>query len=251
MAMMTNQFSAPWGRMNTSMPPNLLEVMCVKNNPFPHNSESLGRWCVLLYQFQLSLPVEDGEEPQWLPLKSQPIQEAEAPVRTCCHCLHLSASHRDARPLYLESISPEQSHSTAIRSWTSHPALLALPRLSRGSSRKKGPLQVRNRLSPTPGHHQPGCLWPCLQFQGPTFVLICPFHTPTSHIQPFLRWIMYTARDLGVGPRALLPSLEQPNPLPLDLGAPFAPGIFTLHSPPSHPVHLTCNDFPSSPQQPT
>lgn len=52
------------------------------------------------------------------------------------------------------------------------------------------------------------------------------------HIQPFLRWIIYTARGLGVGPRALLPSLEQPNPLPLDLGAPSAPGIFTLHSPP-------------------
>lgn len=32
MAMTINQFSAPGGRMNTSMPPNLLEVMCVKKS---------------------------------------------------------------------------------------------------------------------------------------------------------------------------------------------------------------------------
>lgn len=247
MAMMTNQFSAPWGRMNTSMPPNLLEVMCVKKNPFPHNSESRALMCA-----PLPIPVV-ASCGGW---RGATVATFEVPTNS-----RGRSPHQNLLPLPAPQRLPPRCPTSVPR--VNQPG--AIPQHSNKVLNKPpsstGPAKALPRViqeeRTTPGEKQTQSnTW-----TSPAWVPMAMSTIPRSHLCVNLplshTHLPYTALSKmnyvhcegpGCGAQSPASILEQPNPLPLDLGAPSAPGIFTLHSPPPHPVHLTCNDFPSSPQ---
>lgn len=88
-----------------------------------------------------------------------------------------------------------QQHSARVLGEPSKPAGLAkaFPTIIQKGRTTPGETQT----CPTPVHPQPGCLWPCLDPLGPTFVLICALHAHTSHSQPSPGRITDPARGLG------------------------------------------------------